>query len=63
MILFLHLNRDFIPPLSTIPELSKEELVEAIPPRLRRTEDFHKYHQLDPSNKTREDEEDDMDEF
>ncbi|KAM3577696.1 hypothetical protein VYU27_000569 [Nannochloropsis oceanica] len=43
--------------------LSKEELVEAIPPRLRRKEDFHKYHQLDPIYKTREDEEEDMDDF
>lgn len=56
MILFLHLNRDFILPLSAIPVLSKEELVEAIPPR-------HKYHQLDPIYKTREDEEEDMDDF
>lgn len=65
MILFLHLNSDFIPPLSTIPALLPEQRIQAVPLHLRTRADFLRYSQLDPIYKTRADQADDMgdDEF
>ena len=48
MVLFLNLNRAYIPALSTIPKLSEGERKEAIPERLRHKEDFDKFNNLAP---------------
>ena len=50
MNMLLHMNIDKIPPVSQIPQLSDNEVRDAIPKRLQNGEDFKKFSRLDVSD-------------